>query len=142
MKFTYRSITPALAAVAILSLPACSTPHLVNNKPSLLPIETNAGTRGGISNIRAYETYGRLYVTGHLQNPRGSHIATSAHVDVVLVGRNDQVLAERRDNIEPVHPMASRARTGYIPFSAGFPLDQARQAKMIRVSYELKAHGI
>ena len=141
MENIYRLLISSLAAFALMSLSACASSDFFTNNPSPLPLEAIDGTHGDIASTRAFETDDRLYVTGHMKKPRGRHIPTSAHVDVQLIGENGHVLAEKQHDIEPVHPRTFRAQTGRYSYVASFPLEQARQASKIRVSYHLESHG-
>ena len=141
MKNIYRSLFASLAAFALMSLSACASFKSFTNNPSPLPLEAIDGTHGAIASTRAFETDDRLYVTGHMKKPRGSHISTPAHVDIQLIGKNGGILAEKQHDIEPVHPRTFRARTGRYSYVASFPLEQARQASKVRVSYHLESHG-
>ena len=124
------------AVVAALSLAGCAT-TFVSTGPSPLPLEIADGTHGHIESTRAFETRGALYVAGTMHKPPGHHIPKAAHVDIQLIGPDGRILAEKQDDISPQHPRLSGARTGKYSYVASFPLETARQAKKVRVSYHL-----
>lgn len=118
---------------------SASPPSIFKMSASVLPIETIDST-GGKVDVHAYETSGRLYVSGHLQKSFGRHIPHAAHVDVQLVDKTGRVISEKNDDIAPSHPITGGGRTGQIPYVASFPLKEARQATKIIVRYDLNIH--
>lgn len=108
---------------------------------STLPVETTGSTGGAISAVRVYETSDRLYVSGGIRKSFGRHIPSAAHVDVQLIDRAGRVIAERQDDIEPVHPKISGGMTGRSSYVAGFPADEARRAAKIVVRYHMDGHN-
>ncbi|MBE2205503.1 MAG: hypothetical protein IAE94_14310 [Chthoniobacterales bacterium] len=141
MKILKKSLTVGLVVLALASHPAsASFGFFSSGKPSSLPLEAMESPLGRPVSNRAFETGNRLYVVGDLQNPRGRHISSAAHVDVQLLGRDDQILAEKRVGIAPFHPRVSWARTGHHPYVASFPIGMAHQATKVRVKYHLSPH--
>ena len=87
--------------------------------------------------FRAHETSARLYVAG-IAKP--FYLKTTTHVDVQLIGPGGNVIAEKQDDIDPVHPRTARSRGGHQSYVASFPLSEARHAARIRVIYHGEAH--
>lgn len=119
---------------------SASPPSIFKTTESALPIETIASTGGKVAG-HAYESSGRLYVSGHIQKSFGRHIPYAAHVDVQLVDKTGRVIAERDGHIDPAHPITGGSRSGQIPYVASFPLNEARRATKIVVRYDLKSDG-
>ena len=129
----------ALAALAALS--ACtSAGHLFRTSGSALPIETIGCIGGQVVSARAFESSDELYASGNIRITRGRQIPYSAHVDVQLIGAEGQVIASKRDDIEPADPRSASGRSGRYSYVASFPLSVARQAKKIVVRYHLAVH--
>ncbi len=141
MKNIQQSLVASLAALALMSLPACASFDFFTTNPSPLPIEAVDAVPRSSFSTRAFETEHNLFVTGHMQKPGGIHIPAPAHVDVQLIGKDGRVLAEEQIGIDPVHPRSTRALTGRHPFVASFPIEQARKSAKIRVRYHLESHG-
>ncbi len=137
--------TTAIVA-ALASFTGCaSIDGFLRKADSPLPIETLDATGGKIASTRAFETSDRLYVAGSMRRSIGHRPPVGAHVDIQLLDKNGNVLAEKQDEINShVHPRAAgglnhRLKSSYV---ASFPLDLARQAASIRVSYHPKSHAV
>lgn len=102
---------------------------------SPLPIETVDATGGEIASTRAFETASKLYVAGTMRKGIGHHLHASAHVKVQLLDGAGTILAEEQDGIDPVHPRRAQARGHRYSYVASFPIETARQAAKIRVTY-------
>jgi hypothetical protein len=129
-------VLTTLAAVTA----SASPPSFFKTTASALPIETIDSTGGKVSG-HAYESSGRLYVSGHIQKSFGRHIPYAAHVDVQLVDKMGRVIAEKDADIDTSHPISGGSRSGQIPYVASFPLNEARQAVKIVVRYDLSSDG-
>lgn len=126
---------------ALTALMACSSVgSFLRTTDSPLPVETIDSTGGLFSGTRAYESSGRLYVSGHMQKSFGRHIPGSAHVDVRLIDKGGRVIAEKSDDIDPAYP-SSGGRSDHISYVASFPASEARQAAKIIVRYHLDGHN-
>lgn len=138
--FRITKIVCALAAPLVFA--ACTTAGpFRRTTASTLPVETTGSTGGAISAVHVHETSDRLYVSGSIRKSFGRHIPSAAHVDVQLIDHTGRVIAERQDDIDPVHPKISGGMAGRSSFVAGFPADEARQAAKIVVSYHLDGHN-
>jgi len=67
-------------------------------------------------------------------------LKSTTHVDIQLIGPAGNVIAEKQDDIDRVHPGTSRSRGGHHSYAASFPLSEAHQAARIRVIYHGDAH--
>lgn len=130
--------------VGLATITGCaSTDGFFRKADSPLPIKTLDATGGEIASTRAFETSDRLYVAGSMRRSIGHRPPAGAHVDIQLLDKNGHILAEKQDEIDsPAHPRTAggrshRYRSSYV---ASFPLDLARQAASIRVSYHPKSH--
>lgn len=129
-----------IAALAIL--PACaSISSNFRQSDSTLPIQVTDSTGGLIASTRAFETSDRLYVAGNMHRSIWRKITASAHVDVELISGNGQVIASKQDDID------EKTRSRYVQrwnrryaYVASFPLEIARSAVSIRVTYDLNPH--
>ena len=136
-----RSLKMMAAGLAIFTFASCATSGgLFKTAKSSLPLETVDTTRGHIETTNAFETNDTLYVAGRMHRPIGHHVPATAHVDVRLIDRHGQVLAEKQDDIKVHHPRLSTGRGGKYSYVVSFPLAQARQAAKIQVSYHLVNH--
>jgi hypothetical protein len=138
------SLAKATALTAVMTgMNACaSVSSFFPTTDSPLPIETLHATGGEIASARAFETSDRLYVAGSMRKRIGYHALSTAHVDVQLLDAQGRVLAEKQDDIDHAHPRTASGRIGNSTYVASFPLELARQAASIRVSYHLKSHPI
>ncbi len=131
----------AFVLIALATATAGASPVSVFTKTnSALPIEI-IDSNGGKVASHAYESSGRLYVSGHIQKSFGRHIPHAAHVDVQLVDKMGRVIAEKDADIDTSHPITGGSRSGQIPYVASFPLNEARQAVKIVVRYDLSSDG-
>jgi len=105
---------------------------------SPLPVITAQGNTGKVSSSHAFETSDRLYVTGSV---RPFFLSPFTHVDVQFIGRNGQILAEKKDGIVPAHPRTARSRNGSYSYVGSFPLGLAHQAAGVRAVYRNNAHS-
>jgi hypothetical protein len=133
--------TAIAAAMSVMTACACVSSFL-RTAHSPLPIETLDATGGEIASARAFETSDRLYVAGSMRKHAGYHALSPAHVDVQLLDAQGRVLAEQQDDIDLAHPRTASGRIGKSDYVASFPLELARQAASIRVSYHLKSHPV
>lgn len=132
----------AAAAFAFATLSACSSftgSQRVGDSP--LPIQTIDSSGGTLSNLRAYKTSDRIFITGSLRKALGQNIPASAHVDVQLIAADGTVVAEEHDDINPSHPRLSQARFGRAPFVVSFPLVGVGEAVSIIVQYHPRVHS-
>ncbi len=137
------SALKTLAAVTgLAAITACSSIGLTSRTQEYpLPITVAHARSGSVASARAFETSDRLYVSGHVQHFLGYHLPVSAHVDVQLVGKDGQVLAEKQEDIDlTAHPRTAAGSTRRAGYVASFPIDQAREAAGIRVTYHLESH--
>jgi hypothetical protein len=126
--------TIPLAAAALVTATFPTHASLWRQAASPLPIQA----AGDISNPQAFETSKRLIVAGSV-NP--AFRTPAAHVDVQLVGRSGQILAEEIDRLTWSHPRTAGGRHGNYRFTGGFPLDVARQAARIIVTFKSSPHS-
>lgn len=133
----------SVAAGLVATMTACaaiSGPDRSQGSP--LPINTSNTTGGFVASTRAFETSERLYVAGSLHRPRGYHFASAAHVDVQLLDQSGRILAEDQDDIDLIaNPRTTGNRSRRSSYVVSFPLDLARRAASIRVSYHQQSHG-
>jgi hypothetical protein len=124
--------------MAMTAVFACASPgSFFKQADSPLPIEVVHAGSGQIMSFRAHETSDRLYVAG-IAKP--FYLKSTTHVDVQLIGPAGNVIAEKQDDIDRVHPRTSRSRGGHHSYAASFPLSEAHQAARIRVIYHGDAH--
>lgn len=125
--------------ILISSLAACaSSGGWLKQKNSALPLEAAPANSGEVVSFRAFETDERLYVAGSAKPFR---FRTGTHVDVQLLDRQGQVIAERRDDIVPAHPRTAHGRGGRYSYVASFPLDVARNAAKVRIVCHAEHHS-
>lgn len=144
---TYTSwISSTLKTLAVVTglaaITACSSIGLTSRTQEYpLPITVAHARSGSVASARAFETPDRLYVSGHVQHFLGYHLPVTAHVDVQLVGKDGQVLAEKQDDIDlTAHPRTTAGSSRRASFVVSFPIEQAREAVGIRVTYHLDSH--
>lgn len=106
-----------------------------------MPIQTIDATGGEITSTRAFEASDRLYVAGSMRKGGVYHKPAAAHVDVQLLDAGGNILAEDQDDIDSAHPRTAHGRSGRSSYVASFPLEVARQAVSIRVSYHPESHA-
>lgn len=94
-----------------------------------------------MARVHAYESFGRLHVSGSVGKSFGRPHPYAAHVDVQLVDASGRVIAEKQDNIDPGHPLSAGSRSGKQGYAASFPLSEARNAAKIVVRYHLEGHS-
>jgi hypothetical protein len=136
---TFSCLLFAAAAAATTTLSACSSPGpFFRQADSGLPVEVQHSRRGHIMSFRAHETSDRLYVAGTAK--RHPSIAW-AHVDLQLIGPAGNVIAEKQDDINPLHPPPGGGKGDSDSYVASFPLNEARQAAKIHVIYRSGAHS-
>ena len=129
-------------AVALAAFPACAALKSVfKTADSPLPVERVHSPSGRIASVRAFESRDKLYVAGSMQRTTGYAIHYAAHVDIELIGRDGQVVAEKEDDIDAVSPRQERARQARYSYVASFPLSEAHQAVKIRVAYHSAKHA-
>jgi len=132
----------AFALAALVMVAACAQVNsYFKTTRSSLPVETIDSSGGKVAGARAFESSDRLYVSGHIQKSFGRHIPYAAHVDVQLVGMTGQVVAEKQDDIDMLHPATGGLRSGPISYVASFPISEARQSTKIVVRYHLDGHS-
>jgi hypothetical protein len=124
--------------MAMAALSACASPGFFKQADSPLPIEVLHTGSGQIMSFRAHETSDRLYVAGIA---RPFYLKSTTHVDVQLIGPAGNVVAEKQDDIDRVHPRTERSRGGHYSYVASFPLSEGRHAARIRVIYHGDAHS-
>jgi hypothetical protein len=128
----------ALTLALLAALQACVSPSsFLRQANSSLPLEVIHGGSGQIMSFRTHETSDRLYITGTATSP---FLKSTTHVDVQLIGPGGDVIAEKQDNIGPVHTRAGWSRSGRHSYVASFLLSDAHQAARIRVIYHGGAH--
>jgi len=129
-------------ASTLLTVSACtSLDSVFRQRNSPLPIESIPADSRKVSRVRAYETSDRLFVAGSIKTEFAQYIPASAHVDVQLIGSSGRVIAEKQDDIDPVpQSRLRRGRSRQISYVATFPLEIARKATSIRVTYHPSQH--
>lgn len=133
--------TVVIAGLAFIT-GCASSGGFFRNADSPLPIKTLDATGGQIASTRAFETSDRLYVAGSMRRSSGHQPPLAAHVDIQLVDEGGRILAEKQDDIDSSgHPRTASGRSRASSYVASFPLDLARQAGSIRVSYHLAQHA-
>ena len=90
--------------------------------------------------VRAYESDDKLFVAGFMRRTTSYNVQYAGHADIQLIGENGKVLAEKQDHIEAVSLRQEQAQTGRYSYKASFPLNEARQAVAIRVTYHAGTH--
>jgi hypothetical protein len=130
-----------LLASAVFGFTACaSVSSFFKSADSSLPIETVDASSGQIVSARAFETSDRLYVAGQMQKLFGYTVPPAAHVDIQLINGDRGIIAEKQDSIREVSPREQNARNRLYSYVASFPLEIARQATSIRVTYSPFSH--
>lgn len=130
---------PIIAGVTAGVLSACgSLDSYIRQADSALPIDAIHSGTGRVMSFRAFETADRLYVAG---TTKGRFRNPSAHVDIQLIGKNGQIIAQEQDDIDFAHPRTTQGRHGRQSYVASFPLSEARQASKIRVTYHSESHS-
>jgi hypothetical protein len=138
------SLTKVTAVIASLaSITGCaSSDGFFRQADSPLPIEISDATGGKIASTRAFETKDRLYVAGSMRRSIGHQPPLAAHVDIQLLDESGRILAEKQDDIDSSgHPRTAGGRSRASSYVASFPLDLARRASSIRVTYHLEQHA-
>jgi hypothetical protein len=132
----------ATIIVGLAAITACSSIGISSRtQDSPLPITVTHANSGSVASARAFETSDRLYVSGQVQHFRGYHLSASAHVDIQLIGKDGRVLAEKQDDIDlTAHPQTVAGSSRRASYVASFPMEQARQASTIRVTYHMESH--
>lgn len=129
----------SVTAIAMMALTSCaSLDTWIKQADSPLPIEVQHSGSGQIMSFKAYETSDRLYVSG---SAKRYPLSNTAHVDVQLVAANGVVIAEKKDDINPVHPRPGGGKRFTDSYVASFPLSEARTAAKIRVIYHSGKHS-
>lgn len=127
-----------LALTLFAAISGCASSDLfLKQASSSLPMEIIHGGSGQIVSFRAHETSNRLYVAG---TARPILLKSTTHVDVQLIGPGGNIIAERKYDIEPLHPRSTWSRGGHRSYVASFPLSEAPRAAKIRVIYHGEAH--
>jgi len=127
-----------LTLTAMTAVSACvSLGSFFKQADSSLPIEIVDAGSGQITSFRAHETADRLYVAG---SAKPFYLKSTTHVDVQLIGPAGNVIAEKQDDIDRVHPRTGWSRSRHHSYVASFPLSEAHQAAKIRVIYHGAAH--
>lgn len=135
-KFTYLLL---VAFGGTLTLSACaSLDSFFKQADSPLPIEVQHSGMGQIMSFRAHETSDRLYVAGIAKR---YPLTARAHVDIQLIGSAGNVIAEKQDDINSLHPAPGGGKRYSDAYVASFPLSEARQAATIRVIYRNGGHS-
>jgi hypothetical protein len=129
-------ITVTLMGMMAVSICA-SAGSFFKQADSPLPIEVVHSGSGQIMSFHAHETSHRLYVAG-IAKP--VYLKSAAHVDVQLIGPAGKIIAEKQDDIDPMHPCTAQSRGGHYSYVASFPLSEVRNAAGIRVIYHGDAH--
>jgi hypothetical protein len=131
-------------ATGLASLVGCSSINIPSRtQNSSLPITVTHAISGTIASARTYETSDRLYVSGQVRHFRGYHLPLSAHVDIQLIGKDNRILAEKQDQIDlTAHARTNAWRNQRVSYVASFPVDLARRASAIHVTYHLETHSV
>ncbi len=134
-------VTSTLASLA--SITGCaSIDGYFRQADSPLPIEISDATGGKVASTHAFETSDSLYVAGSMRRSIGHQPPLAAHVDIQLLDESGRILAEKQDGIDSSgHPRTPQGRSRASRYVASFPLDLARQASSLRVSYHLERHA-
>jgi len=129
----------AASAVAMMAFTSCaSLDTWVKQANSPLPIEVQHSGSGQVMSFSAYETSDRLYVSGLAKR---YPLTNTAHVDIQLIRMDGGVIAEKKDDINPVHPRPGGGKRFTDSYVASFPLSEARAASKIRVIYHSGSHS-
>ncbi|CAN5808766.1 hypothetical protein BH09VER1_BH09VER1_32750 [soil metagenome] len=114
-----------------------SPPTWTKQRNSPLPIEVHQSGSGRVMSWNAHETADRLTVSG---SAKRNLLSNRAHVDVLLVGTDGLVIAEKKDAINPLHPAPGGGKRFVDSYVLSFPLSEARQAAKIRVNFHSGTH--
>lgn len=129
----------SITAIAMMALTSCaSLDTWVKQADSHLPIEVKHSGSGQILSFSAYETSDRLYVSGLAKR---YPLTNTAHVDIQLVRADGGVVAEKKDDINPLQPRPGGGKRFTDSYVASFPLSEAREATKIRVIYHSGSHS-
>lgn len=129
----------ALALTGAAALAGCATSSPSPQKTvSSLPVETRSTAPGSVISSRAYQSGGKLYVSG---SARKHPLSSGGHVDVQLIGADGEVIAEKQDDINPQHPRSGGGRRHSSAYVASFPLSVAGDAAKIRVIFHDGSHS-
>lgn len=138
----YPLLKKTLPAIMMLSaFVGCETLGDSTRKSrSPLPIEVVNRGGGSLGTTRAYETESRLYIVGSFKRSTGRHLPVTAHVDIQLLDKGGGILASQDEEIDASHPRIAQARGNRIFYTAGFPVEAARQAAKIRILFHQELH--
>lgn len=137
-----RRLSTTAALSGLLALSACSAIEAGSSRqPARAHITTLNAAPGKIATVRAFESRHKLYVTGTAGRSSGHAIPAGTHIDIELLGPDGRAIASQRKRLFPAHPRHEQRRGGRYSFTAGFPLEAARQAASIRVSYHPASHS-
>lgn len=134
MKFSFSQTRYLILVTSLASftLTACAS-----SQSNALPVQTTNGQVGSVSSVRVFEQGNKLFVAG---SARPTLTSAGNHVDVQLIGADGRVVAEDTEAIKLGHPRGSRARHGSDTFVTSFPLDVARGASSVKVSFHSSSH--
>ncbi len=139
LKIKFSDILVVTTAMVAIQLTACtSLDTTFKQADSPLPIEVQHLGGGQVMSFRAHETSERLYVSG---SARKHALNASGHVDIQLIGSAGNVIAEKQDDIDPIHPRPGGGKRYDDSYVASFPLSEARKATKIRVIYHTGSHS-
>lgn len=129
----------AASIFLVVTLTACASwDTWFKQGDSPLPIEVQHLGGGQILSFRAHETSVRLYVTG---SARKHPLQTGGHVDIQLIGTASNIIAEKKDDINPVRFRPDGSNRYTDSYVVSFPLAEARKATKIRVIYHSGSHA-
>lgn len=138
-KFIVPTAKVLTATAAVATLSACASLESFSaQKDSPLPIEAVHSNTGAVLSTRAYETSDKLYVAG---SARKRPLKAGGHVDIQLIGSNGNVIAEKKDSINAMHPRPGGGKRSSDSYVANFPLSEASEAVKIRVTFHSGSHS-
>lgn len=112
---------------------SCATLQ-VRQSDSPLPVEVGLS---GVGTIRAtaWESTDELFVSGSFKKHFGIKPLLGAKILVELLDSNGKVLSSGYDRLPPTRARRWASGRASISFVVSFPLGEARQASLVRVSY-------
>ena len=135
-KITTFSVAALVVASALTACATSGPSFQQTNSP--LPIEARDSGSGQVMSFRAYESSGRLYVSG---SAKKHALSSGGHVDVQLVDASGRVIAEKQDSINPQHPRPGGGKRYSSSYVTSFPISEARNAAKIRVTFHSGSHS-
>lgn len=126
----------ARAAVFLLTLAflaSCATLQL-RQGDSPLPVEVDSSA-AGLIRATAWESKDELFVSGSFKMNSGIKPLLGAKILVELLDSDSKVLASGYDRLPPTLARRRASGRASMSFVVSFPLGEARQASLVRVSF-------